>query len=103
MMAKTREKATCMAMRGDRLDELELVLGPMTPEYSAFGGTAFTVSIDLRNSTPRDSAPRTRLPAARRPGGALERRGQTEAAVDLTVPAKPTRPASVRPTVSSCF
>ena len=104
MMAKTREKATCMAMRGDRLDELELVLGPMTPEYSAFGGTAFTVSIDLRNSTPRDSAPPGHVfPRRGRPGGALERRGQTEAAVDLTVPAKPTRPASVRPTVSSCL
>ena len=36
----------CVAMTGDRLDELEL--GPMTPENSAFGGTAFTVSIDLK-------------------------------------------------------
>ena len=111
-----------MAMRGDRLDELEL--GPMTPENSAFGGTAFTVSIDLRNSTPRDSAPPGHVfPRRGRPGGALERRGQTGAAVDLTVPAKstrpgqfaksstmtalwrprPTGPGSVRPTVSSCL
>ena len=44
-----------MAMRGDRLDEFEL--GPMSPENSAFGGTAFTVSMDLKSSTLRDFAP----------------------------------------------
>lgn len=97
----------CVAMTGDRLDELEL--GPMTPENSAFGGTAFTVSIDLKGSgvttgisahdraqtirattepgrKPQDfGRPGHVFPLRARPGGVLERRGQTEAAVDLAV------------------
>jgi 3,4-dihydroxy 2-butanone 4-phosphate synthase/GTP cyclohydrolase II len=34
----------CLAMTGERLDELELA--PMSPDNTALGGTAFTVSID---------------------------------------------------------
>jgi GTP cyclohydrolase II len=36
----------CLAMTGERLDALEL--GPMAPDNTALGGTAFTVSIDLK-------------------------------------------------------
>jgi len=95
----------CLAMTGDRLDELEI--GPMVPDSSALGGTAFTVSIDVRtqgmttgisaherartikaaidpNSTAEDFArPGHVFPLRARPGGVLERRGHTEAAVDL--------------------
>jgi 3,4-dihydroxy 2-butanone 4-phosphate synthase/GTP cyclohydrolase II len=95
----------CLAMTGERLDQLELA--PMVPSNSALGGTAFTVSIDARvegvttgisahdraqtiraaidvNSYPEDFArPGHVFPLRARPGGVLERRGQTEAAVDL--------------------
>jgi len=97
----------CVAMTGDRLDELEL--DPMTPENTALGGTAFTVSIDVKGSgvttgisahdrtqtirattdprsKPRDfGRPGHVFPLRARPGGVLERRGQTEAAVDLAI------------------
>jgi 3,4-dihydroxy-2-butanone 4-phosphate synthase/GTP cyclohydrolase II len=95
----------CLAMTGERLDELEL--SPMVPDNTALHGTAFTVSIDLvgpgvttgisahdrartiqaavdPRSTPTDFArPGHVFPLRARPGGVLERRGQTEAAVDL--------------------
>jgi 3,4-dihydroxy 2-butanone 4-phosphate synthase/GTP cyclohydrolase II len=95
----------CLAMTGERLDQLEL--GSMVPSNSALGGTAFTVSIDARgdgvttgisaqdraytiraaideNSDPEDFArPGHVFPLRARAGGVLERRGQTEAAVDL--------------------
>ncbi|HST12349.1 MAG TPA: 3,4-dihydroxy-2-butanone-4-phosphate synthase [Terriglobales bacterium] len=95
----------CLAMTGERLDELELA--PMAPDNSALGGTAFTVSIDAKghgvttgisaydraetiraaidaNSYPEDFArPGHVFPLCARAGGVLERRGQTEAAVDL--------------------
>jgi len=95
----------CLAMTGDRLDELDL--HPMSTDNSALGGTAFTVSIDVigddvatgisaydraqtiraavdANSCPEDFArPGHVFPLRARPGGVLERRGQTEAAVDL--------------------
>lgn len=95
----------CLAMTGERLDELEL--GPMAAENTALGGTAFTVSIDFRGrgvttgisahdraqtiratvdarSRPDDfGRPGHIFPLRARPGGVLERRGQTEAAVDL--------------------
>ena len=97
----------CVAMTGDRLDELEL--DPMTPENTALGGTAFTVSIDVKgsgvttgisahdrtqtirattdpSSKPRDfGRPGHVFPLRACPGGVLERRGQTEAAVDLAI------------------
>src|SRR5713101_633661 len=95
----------CLAMTGERLDELELA--PMAPANTALGGTAFTVSIDAKgssvttgisardraqtiwavtnaNSRPEDFArPGHVFPLRARAGGVLERRGQPEAAVDL--------------------
>ena len=95
----------CLAMTGDRLDELELP--PMSPENSSLGGTAFTISIDVKGpgvttgisahdraktikaaidplTLPEDfGRPGHVFPLRARSGGVLERRGQTEAAVDL--------------------
>jgi 3,4-dihydroxy 2-butanone 4-phosphate synthase/GTP cyclohydrolase II len=95
----------CLAMPGERLDELDL--GPMAPDNTALHGTAFTVSIDLighgvttgisardrartiraavdPGSFPDDFArPGHVFPLRACPGGVLGRRGQTEAAVDL--------------------
>ena len=95
----------CLAMTGERLDELELP--PMTPANSSLGGTAFTISIDVKGpgvttgisahdraetikaaidplTLPEDfGRPGHIFPLRARPGGVLERRGQTEAAVDL--------------------
>jgi 3,4-dihydroxy-2-butanone 4-phosphate synthase/GTP cyclohydrolase II len=95
----------CLAMTGERLDELELA--SMSPDNTALGGTAFTVSIDVKgsdvttgisaydraqtiaavtdaSSRPDDFArPGHVFPLRARAGGVLERRGQTEAAVDL--------------------
>jgi len=95
----------CLAMTGERLDELELA--QMVRDNTALGGTAFTVSIDAKgpgvttgisahdraqtiwavtnaNSRPEDFArPGHVFPLRARAGGVLERRGQTEAAVDL--------------------
>src|SRR5882762_4460702 len=95
----------CLAITGERLDELDLA--PMVEDNTALHGTAFTVSIDLighgvttgisahdRARTiraavdPQSSAddfarPGHVFPLRARPGGVLERRGQTEAAVDL--------------------
>jgi 3,4-dihydroxy 2-butanone 4-phosphate synthase/GTP cyclohydrolase II len=95
----------CLAMTGEKLDELKLA--PMVPDNTALHGTAFTISIDARGlgvttgisahdrartieaavdpkSRPQDFArPGHVFPLRARPGGVLERRGQTEAAVDL--------------------
>lgn len=95
----------CLAMTGERLDQLELA--PMTLDNTAVGRTAFTVSIDVKgydvatgisaydraqtikaavdpHSFPQDfGRPGHIFPLRARPGGVLERRGQTEAAVDL--------------------
>jgi 3,4-dihydroxy-2-butanone 4-phosphate synthase/GTP cyclohydrolase II len=95
----------CLAMTGERLDELDLA--PMVSDNTAPHGTAFTVSIDLighdvttgisahdrawtiqaavdASSSPADFArPGHVFPLRACPGGVLERRGQTEAAVDL--------------------
>ena len=95
----------CLAMTGERLDELRLP--PMVSDNTALHGTAFTVSIDanvlgvttgisardrahtIRAATdPKYSAkdfarPGHVFPLRARAGGVLERRGQTEAAVDL--------------------
>ena len=104
-MAKHGRGLICLAMTGERLGELQLE--PMAPENTALGGTAFTVSIDLKgrdvttgisaydraetiraavdpNSCAEDFArPGHVFPLCARAGGVLERRGQTEAAVDL--------------------
>src|SRR5438876_2904673 len=95
----------CLAMTGEKLDELDLA--PMSPDNTALGGTAFTVSIDVKgpdittgisahdragtiraitdpSSRPDDFArPGHVFPLRARTGGVLERRGQTEAAVDM--------------------
>jgi len=104
-MATHARGLICLAMTGERLDQLEL--GPMVPHNTASLGTAFTVSIDAlgRGVTTGISSydraqtilaavdPRTRpqdlarpghvFPLRARPDGVLERRGQTEASVDL--------------------
>jgi 3,4-dihydroxy 2-butanone 4-phosphate synthase/GTP cyclohydrolase II len=95
----------CLAMTEERLKELDL--NPMVSDNTAFGGTAFTVSIDLngqgvttgisahdRSQTIKATVDETScaedfgrpghiFPLCARAGGVLERRGQTEAAVDL--------------------
>jgi len=92
-------------MTRQRLDELQLP--QMAQKNTALGGTAFTVSIDVKGhgvttgisahdraqtirsaidarSAAEDFArPGHVFPLCARPGGVLERRGQTEAAVDL--------------------
>ena len=104
-MATHARGLICLAMTGERLDELELA--PMVLHNTANLGTAFTVSIDARGRgvttgiSSYDRAqtilaavdPRTRpedlarpghvFPLRSRPHGVLERRGQTEASVDL--------------------
>jgi 3,4-dihydroxy 2-butanone 4-phosphate synthase / GTP cyclohydrolase II len=104
-MATHARGLICLAMTGERLDQLEL--GPMVLHNTANLGTAFTVSIDARGRgvttgiSSYDRAqtilaavdPRTRpedlarpghvFPLRSRPDGVLERRGQTEASVDL--------------------
>ena len=93
----------CMPCDARRLDEL--AMGPMVAPDIAGNDTAFAVSIDhvtagsgigagdrattIRNvldpaSRPHDfSRPGHVFPLRARPGGVLERRGHTEAAVDL--------------------
>jgi 3,4-dihydroxy 2-butanone 4-phosphate synthase/GTP cyclohydrolase II len=104
-MAKHARGLICMAITAERADELNL--GPMTPNNSSLGGTAFTVSIDARvrgvttgisaydraqtilaaidpSTQPEDlGRPGHIFPLRARAGGVLERRGQTEASVDL--------------------
>jgi len=104
-MATHARGLICLAMTGERLDQLEL--GPMVLHNTANLGTAFAVSIDARgrgvttgiSSFDRAQTilaaidPRTRpedlarpghvFPLRSRPDGVLERRGQTEASVDL--------------------
>jgi 3,4-dihydroxy 2-butanone 4-phosphate synthase/GTP cyclohydrolase II len=93
----------CMPCAPDRLDSLSL--RPMVPPEDAGCDTAFTVSIDhmdagsgigaadraltIRRAVEPDASPREFkrpghvFPLRARPGGTLERRGHTEAAVDL--------------------
>jgi 3,4-dihydroxy-2-butanone 4-phosphate synthase/GTP cyclohydrolase II len=104
-MATHGRGLVCLAMTGDRLDELKLA--PMTQNNTALCGTGFTVSIDAKgrgvttgvsacdraqtiraaidaSSDPDDFArPGHVFPLRSRAGGVLERRGHTEAAVDL--------------------
>ena len=104
-MATYARGLICLAMTGERLDQLEL--GPMVLHNTAHLGTAFTVSIDARGrgvttgissydraqtilaavdprTHPEDLArPGHVFPLRSRPDGVLERRGQTEASVDL--------------------
>lgn len=93
----------CLAMTGERLDELQLPL--MVDTNTDTMGTAFTVSVDAKETTTGISAyeramtvrkmidPATKPDDLRKPGhifplrakegGALVRPGHTEAAVDL--------------------
>jgi 3,4-dihydroxy-2-butanone 4-phosphate synthase/GTP cyclohydrolase II len=104
-MATHGRGLVCLAMTGERLDELKLA--QMVPENTALCGTGFTVTIDAKGSgmttgiSARDRAqtirvaidPRSGADDFARPGhifplrscagGVLERRGHTEAAVDL--------------------
>jgi 3,4-dihydroxy 2-butanone 4-phosphate synthase/GTP cyclohydrolase II len=103
-MAKEGRGLICLALSPERCDELGLNLMALKNE-SGFG-TAFTVSIEARDgvttgisaadrartiqvavdpeSSPRDLVqPGHVFPLKAKPGGVLERTGQTEAAVDL--------------------
>jgi 3,4-dihydroxy-2-butanone 4-phosphate synthase/GTP cyclohydrolase II len=115
-MATQARGLICLALPPRRVDELELA--PMAADNTALGGCAFTVSIDVNGpdvttgisaadrcatiqaavdarSGPDDFArPGHVFPLRARPGGVLERRGHTEAAVDLAALAG-LRPAGV--------
>jgi 3,4-dihydroxy 2-butanone 4-phosphate synthase/GTP cyclohydrolase II len=103
-MAKEGRGLVCLALTPERIAELDLE--PMTYDNQATLGTAFTVSIEARHgvttgisaadrartiqvaidprSVPRDLVqPGHVFPLRARPGGVLERTGQTEAGVDL--------------------
>ena len=103
-MATHARGLICLCLTGERCDRLELE--PMTRKNETPHGTAFTVSIEAREgiSTGISAHDRSRtiqvaidpskgpsdliqpghvFPLRARPGGVLERAGQTEAAVDL--------------------
>src|SRR5438034_6523494 len=103
-MATHARGLICLALTDDRADQLGL--RPMTEHNEAPLGTAFTVSIEARegvttgisaadrshtiqvtiapDATPHDLVqPGHVFPLRAKPGGVLERMGQTEAAVDL--------------------
>jgi 3,4-dihydroxy 2-butanone 4-phosphate synthase/GTP cyclohydrolase II len=104
-MATHARGLICLTITGERADQLELAA--MTPCNTSPCGTAFTVSIDARGrgvTTGISTHDRTQtilaaiepstraedlgrpghvFPLRARTGGVLERRGQTEASVDL--------------------
>jgi 3,4-dihydroxy 2-butanone 4-phosphate synthase / GTP cyclohydrolase II len=103
-MAKFGRGLICLAMTGERLDELQVPL--MVSDNTSLYGTAFCVSIEARHkvSTGISAADRAHtiltairpdtqphelvrpghvFPLRARKGGVLVRAGQTEAAVDL--------------------
>jgi 3,4-dihydroxy 2-butanone 4-phosphate synthase/GTP cyclohydrolase II len=104
-MATHARGLICLALTGDRTDSLGL--NQLVPRNTWWGGTAFRVSIDARgrgvttgisasdraqtilaaihpDTRPEDLArPGHVFPLRAREHGVLERRGQTEAAVDL--------------------
>jgi 3,4-dihydroxy 2-butanone 4-phosphate synthase/GTP cyclohydrolase II len=103
-MARHGRGLICLSMTGERLDQLHI---PMMVEHNRSKyGTAFTVSIEARHgvTTGISAADRARtiltaihpatqpfdlvqpghvFPLRARPGGVLERAGQTEASLDL--------------------
>jgi 3,4-dihydroxy 2-butanone 4-phosphate synthase/GTP cyclohydrolase II len=116
-MARFGRGLICLPMTGERLDELRIPM--MVEENTSRYGTAFTVSIEARHGVttgisaadrattilaainpatkPTDLArPGHVFPLRARPGGVLERGGQTEAAVDLA------RLAGLRPAGVVC-
>jgi 3,4-dihydroxy-2-butanone 4-phosphate synthase len=105
-MLRHTSGVVCVALTEARANELELPL--MVPENSESQRTAFTVSVDFRLGTTTGISAADRSAAIRgladpevgpaaflrpghvfplkaRPGGVLERRGHTEAAVDLAL------------------
>jgi 3,4-dihydroxy 2-butanone 4-phosphate synthase / GTP cyclohydrolase II len=104
-MATHARGLICLAITGERADALEL--SPMTSRNTSRGGTPFTVSIDAKgrgvttgisaydrsqtilaaidsSTRPEDFArPGHVFPLRARKDGVLDRRGHTEAAVDL--------------------
>jgi 3,4-dihydroxy 2-butanone 4-phosphate synthase/GTP cyclohydrolase II len=104
-MATHARGLICLTITGERADQLELP--PMAPCNTSPCGTAFTVSIDARgrgvttgisahdraqtilaaieaSTHPEDlGRPGHVFPLRARAGGVLERRGQTEASIDL--------------------
>jgi 3,4-dihydroxy 2-butanone 4-phosphate synthase/GTP cyclohydrolase II len=104
-MATHARGLICLAITGERADALEL--SQVLPLYTSLGGTAFTVSIDAKGrgmttgisaydrsqtilaaidscTRPEDLArPGHVFPLRARRDGVLERRGHTEAALDL--------------------
>jgi 3,4-dihydroxy 2-butanone 4-phosphate synthase/GTP cyclohydrolase II len=105
-MARHGRGLICLPMTGERLDELRIPLMVRDEQNSARFGTAFCVPIEAAIGTttgisaadrartvltavdpttrPEDLArPGHMFPLRARPGGVLQRAGQTEAAVDL--------------------
>src|SRR5215468_4073961 len=109
-MARHGRGLICLAMTGDRLDELQIPLMVSDHSNTSAYGTAFCVTIEARRNVstgisafdraqtvltaidpktkPRDLArPGHIFPLRARDGGVLVRAGQTEAAVDLAAAA----------------
>jgi 3,4-dihydroxy 2-butanone 4-phosphate synthase/GTP cyclohydrolase II len=105
-MARYGRGLICLPMTGERLDELRIPLMVRDEQNSARFGTAFCVPVEAAMGTttgisaadrartvltaidpttrPEDLArPGHMFPLRARPGGVLQRAGQTEAAVDL--------------------
>lgn len=103
-MAKYGRGLICLSLTPERVDELQLP--PMTQDNTSSFGTAFTISIEAKRGvttgiSAADRAttiktaidPKTRpedlarpghvFPLRARPGGVLQRAGQTEGSVDL--------------------
>src|SRR5512142_530889 len=117
LMAREGRGLICLALTGERCDELELPA--MVEDNTSNFGTAFTVSIEARGRittgiSAADRAatvaaaidPKTRpadllrpghmFPLRAAPGGVLKRAGQTEASVDLA------RIAGLTPAAAIC-
>ncbi|MCL0102047.1 bifunctional 3,4-dihydroxy-2-butanone-4-phosphate synthase/GTP cyclohydrolase II [Dehalococcoidia bacterium] len=105
-MATHGKGLICVAMTGERLDELQIPMMVQDADNTATFGTAFTVSVEAKKDVttgisahdrsatvralndpetkPHDLArPGHMFPLRARDGGVLVRAGQTEAAVDL--------------------
>ncbi len=118
-MAREGRGLICLAMMGERLDELSIPLMVPPARNGAGFGTAFTVSVEARDgvttgisahdrartiavlidpaSRPDDLVmPGHVFPLRARDGGVLERAGQTEAGVDLA------RLAGLTPAAAIC-
>jgi 3,4-dihydroxy 2-butanone 4-phosphate synthase/GTP cyclohydrolase II len=104
-MAKYGRGLICLALKSERIEELKLPM--MTDDNTSVYGTAFTVSIEAKrgvttgisaadrattiltainpDTRPEDLAkPGHVFPLKAKPGGVLQRAGQTEGSVDLS-------------------